>query len=85
LLSSSFQTILKTMQQTLSKFLILFAFILCFQLAQSQERYGGLALYTVRDAMAKDPMLTLKKVAAIGYKNVEAAGYKELLKSILNR
>jgi len=65
------------MQQTLSKFLILFAFILCFQLAQSQERYGGLALYTVRDAMAKDPMLTLKKVAAIGYKNVEAAGYKD--------
>jgi len=35
----------------------------------------GLQLYTVRDAMAKDPMSTLAKVAAIGYNSVEGATY----------
>src|SRR5690242_15182660 len=33
----------------------------------------GLQLYTVRDAMAKDPAGTLSRVAEIGYKEVEAA------------
>lgn len=37
----------------------------------------GLALYTLRDAMAKDPKGVLKKVAEIGYKNIEAAGYAD--------
>jgi sugar phosphate isomerase/epimerase len=35
----------------------------------------GLQLYTVRDAMEKDLDGTLAKVAAIGYKNVELAGF----------
>ena len=35
----------------------------------------GLQLYTVRDAMAKDPSGTLAKVAQIGYTSVEAATY----------
>jgi len=35
----------------------------------------GVQLYTVRDAMAKDFEGTLGKVAAIGYKEVEFAGY----------
>lgn len=35
----------------------------------------GLQLYTVRDAMAKDVDGTLAKVAEIGYKEVEFAGY----------
>lgn len=35
----------------------------------------GLQLYTVRDAMAKDPAGTLGKVAAIGYNSVEGATY----------
>jgi sugar phosphate isomerase/epimerase len=37
----------------------------------------GLQLYTVRDDMKNDPAGTLKKVAAIGYKYVEAAGYED--------
>lgn len=37
----------------------------------------GLQLYTLRDAMAKDPDGTLKKVAAIGYKEVESFGYSD--------
>jgi len=35
----------------------------------------GLQLYTVRDAMAKDPQGTLQKVAQIGYNSVENATY----------
>ena len=43
----------------------------------AQEQFGGLALYTVREEMAKDPIATLKKVAETGYAYVEAAGYIE--------
>ena len=35
----------------------------------------GLQLYTVRDAMAKDPKGTLARVAKIGYNSVEGATY----------
>ena len=39
------------------------------------ERILGVQLYSVRDDMKMDPSGTLKKVAAIGYKNVEHANY----------
>lgn len=42
-----------------------------------KEQIGGLALYTVRDAMAKDPKATLQKVADAGYAYIEAAGYAD--------
>ena len=35
----------------------------------------GIQLYSVRDEMKKEPLETLKKVAAMGYKNVEHANY----------
>ena len=35
----------------------------------------GLQLYTVRKAMAADPEQTLSRVAAVGYREVEFAGY----------
>jgi sugar phosphate isomerase/epimerase len=35
----------------------------------------GIQLYSVRDDMSKDPVATLKQIAAIGYKNVEHANY----------
>ncbi len=41
------------------------------------DRLGGLALYTVRDAMGEDAKGTLKTVAETGYQNIEAAGYAE--------
>lgn len=41
---------------------------------QAEKPFGGLALYTVRDAM-KDARATLSKVAQAGYVNVESAGY----------
>jgi sugar phosphate isomerase/epimerase len=37
----------------------------------------GLQLYSVRDDMAKDPKGSLKKVADMGYKVVEHAGYSD--------
>ena len=37
----------------------------------------GLQLYTLRDAIAKDVEGTLRKVAAIGYKEVELYGYSD--------
>ena len=45
--------------------------------ANSQEKFGGLALYTLRDDMAKDVKGTLENVAALGYEYVEAAGYAD--------
>ncbi len=41
----------------------------------STAKYIGLQLYTVRDAMAKDPVGTLEKVAKIGYNSLEGATY----------
>lgn len=43
----------------------------------TQENFGGLALYTVRDAMGEDPKATLKAVADAGYTHIEAAGYAD--------
>ncbi|MEL6254807.1 MAG: sugar phosphate isomerase/epimerase [Bacteroidota bacterium] len=42
-----------------------------------EESYGGLALYTLRDTMAKDPKGVLKIVADMGYEYIEAAGYSD--------
>ena len=47
-----------------------------FQL-HAQKKYGGLALYTVRNDMETNAKATLLAVAEAGYKNIEAAGYNE--------
>ena len=41
----------------------------------SNLNFGGLALYTLRDAMGEDSKETLKAVSNAGYQYVEAAGY----------
>lgn len=41
----------------------------------TQDKTGGLALYTLREEMKDNPKATLKEVADIGYKYIEAAGY----------
>jgi sugar phosphate isomerase/epimerase len=56
--------------------LTLFAVLLTLAL-QAQDRFGGLALYTVRDDMSKNAVETLKAVADAGYAYVEAAGYND--------
>jgi sugar phosphate isomerase/epimerase len=45
--------------------------------AGSQEVIVGLQLYSVRDDMMKDPKGSLKKLADMGYKVVEHAGYSD--------
>ncbi|GAB3242306.1 sugar phosphate isomerase/epimerase [Hymenobacter seoulensis] len=44
-------------------------------LLAASPRYIGLQLYTVREAMAKDPAGTLAKVARLGYNSLEGATY----------
>ena len=41
------------------------------------ERFGGLALYTLRDTLPQNPRAVLKEVAELGYAYVEAAGWQE--------
>ncbi len=43
----------------------------------SQDKFGGMTLYTVRNEMNADPIATLKDVASIGYKYVEAVDYRD--------
>ena len=43
----------------------------------SQKKWGGMTLYTVRTEMGKDPKATLKEVADLGYKYIEAVDYKD--------
>jgi sugar phosphate isomerase/epimerase len=43
---------------------------------KSPAHFVGIQLYTIRDDMQKDPAGTLKKLAGMGYKYVEHAGYE---------
>jgi len=43
----------------------------------SQDKFGGLTLYTVRNEMGSNPEETLKAVADAGYKYIEAAEYTD--------
>ncbi len=45
--------------------------------AAGGDQFGGLALYTLRDTLGKDPMAVLQQVADDGYAYVEAAGYAD--------
>jgi sugar phosphate isomerase/epimerase len=44
-------------------------------LSLKKKKFIGVQLYSVRDDMKKDPLSTLKKIAEMGYKNVEHANY----------
>lgn len=46
-------------------------------LSFSQDKFGGLTLYTLRNDMGEDAEGTLKAVAAAGYKYIEAADYRD--------
>lgn len=52
-----------------------------------QAKAIGLQLYTVRDAFQKDPVATLERVAAIGYREIEygGGGYDKLDPAMLRR
>lgn len=57
--------------------LLLVALLITASSAFSQDKFGGLTLYTVREDMEKDPEGTLKQVADAGYKYIEAADYRD--------
>ena len=46
-------------------------------LSFSQDKFGGLTLYTLRNDMGKNAEETLKEVANVGYKYIEAAQYAD--------
>lgn len=46
-----------------------------FASSSALTQLTGVQLYSVRDDMRKDPLGTLKQLAAMGYKNVEHANY----------
>jgi len=46
-----------------------------FSLPAKKSYKMGLQLFTIRDAMERDPMGSLKKVATLGYQDLETYGY----------
>ena len=69
---------MKSIKSINGKTLVATAVFALFAIAvQAQGKFGGLALYTVRDDMGKDAKGTLEKVAEAGYAYIEAAGYNE--------
>lgn len=68
--------IMKKAIQRVFQTIVLITF-LGIQNLSAQEKMGGLALYTVRDEMGTNAKATLRAVAETGYKNIEAAGYKD--------
>ena len=65
------------MKKTTIRFLFATIFLAGSFLGTAQKKFGGLALYTVRNDMGTDAKATLKTVADAGYKNIEAAGYAD--------
>lgn len=64
--------------KTLSKIAwLLIILIVLSACSDSENRFGGLALYTLRTEMGQDPASTLDSVANSGYAYIEAAGYNE--------
>ena len=50
----------------------------CKPAVVDRKTFGvGLQMYTIRDAMSADALGSLKKVSALGYKNLELAGYAD--------
>ena len=45
--------------------------------ASADTPFGGIALYTLRDTMGKDPRGVLQAVADLGYEYIESAGYAD--------
>lgn len=59
--------------------LFLFIFLSCGSILAQEPvvQKGGVALYTVREQMQEDPVETLRNMAEIGFKYIEAAGYDD--------
>jgi len=51
--------------------------LFCSCTSPGEEKFIGLQLYSVRDAMNKDVKTTVAEVGDMGYNYVEAAGYND--------
>ena len=67
----------KQLMSNMLKGILLALFMVSTAQMYAQERFGGLALYTLRDDMGTNAKATLQAVADAGYKNIEAAGYED--------
>ena len=66
------------MKKTFSLQLLMLAILASItSLSFSQEKFGGLTLYTLRNDMGKNADSTLREVATVGYKYIEAADYRD--------
>ncbi|WP_339704564.1 sugar phosphate isomerase/epimerase [uncultured Kriegella sp.] len=65
------------MYHTITRFVIALFFIVAPFTGEAQKKFGGLALYTVRDDMGTNVRATLQAVSEANYKNIEAAGYAD--------
>lgn len=61
----------------LSKILVVVLLLSASSSLFAQKKWGGMTLYTVRNEMGKDPKATLRAVADLGYKYIEAVEYKD--------
>ena len=73
-MNTSRRTFIKNSSITLAGSAMLPRIIL--QEQKNTDHVLGIQLYTVRDDMEKDPAGTLKRLAEMGYKHVEHAGYE---------
>jgi sugar phosphate isomerase/epimerase len=67
----------KQVMNTIFKCFVVTVFMCGSITTYAQAKFGGLALYTVRDDMGTDAKATLQAVADAGFKNIEAAGYAD--------
>lgn len=68
---------MKTMNRSLVNLVMIAMILMSCVTAIAQQKFGGLALYTVRDDMSTNVKATLQAVSDAGYKNIEAAGYND--------
>ena len=76
-LISKSTTMKKLSKQSILMFLASALFAIGTFSTYAQDKFGGLALYTVRDDMGTNAKATLQAVSDAGYKNIEAAGYED--------
>lgn len=67
---------MKLNKTPLKRILTVLCLFFAFSVA-AQDHFGGMTLYTVRDLMDENPKETLQEIADIGYKYIEATGYKD--------
>ncbi len=77
IITSKMTSMKKAILKTPAKLLLISILLTGIFIGNAQEKFGGLALYTVRNAMGSDAKATLQAVADAGFKNIEAAGYAD--------